>query len=188
VRAEEFVRVLRGEREHHRRLLILGALLAKETGLGTEGMTIVGGSALEIYTQGDYVSGDADIVAESEKALTTALQAWEFRRDRMYWVHPEFKDLFVQFVGRYNSGSQSLTRIVDTPYGSVRLGSIEDIVVKRLVGARHWDRSDMFAEAEVAVRRYGGEMDWSYVETQAKREGVLDLVQRIRERASPPTR
>ena len=188
MRTEEFSRILHGEQEHHRRLLILGALLSKESGLGTEGMTVVGGSALEIYTQGDYVSGDADIVAESEKMLTDALQSWGFHREGMYWVHPEFRDLFVQFVGRYYSGSENLTRIVDTLYGSVRLGAIEDLVVKRLVGARHWDRPEMFAEAELAVRRFGREMDWKYVEAQAKKEGVVDLVERVRGRTGPSTR
>ncbi|MGC8554070.1 MAG: hypothetical protein ACP5NA_01045, partial [Candidatus Acidulodesulfobacterium sp.] len=41
---------------------------------------IVGGEALEIYTQGNYTTGDIDIITkESKKTLLTILEKWGFK-------------------------------------------------------------------------------------------------------------
>jgi hypothetical protein len=67
------------EKAHDRRIRLFSALLAKESGLGTEGLTVVGGSAIEIYTEGDYVSADIDLVVDSRPSVTAVLERWGFR-------------------------------------------------------------------------------------------------------------
>jgi hypothetical protein len=60
--AEEVEGLLLREAAPDRRLRAFAALLATESGLGTSGLTVVGDSAIEIYTNGAYVSGDIDFV------------------------------------------------------------------------------------------------------------------------------
>lgn len=83
---------------------------------------IVGGSAIEIYTGGLYVSGGVDLVGERD-ALIHTLEQWGFRRDGRLWSRPDLQ-LWVDPVGRYNAGDARKLREVSTPYGSVRLASV----------------------------------------------------------------
>ena len=62
--AEEFRRAVRAEVEPYLQIRAFAAMLATETGLGPAGVTVVGGSALEIYTTGDYVSDDVGLIVE----------------------------------------------------------------------------------------------------------------------------
>ncbi len=156
-------------------------MLASETGLGADGLTVVGGSALEIYTTGDYVSADVDLVAEDPKRVAEVLRSWGFTSKGMYWTSPDFRPS-VQIVGKYDSGSRRLSQVVTTGYGSVRLAAVEDIVVKRLIEARHWRRPEAMAEAMLAVSRYGAELDWKYINFTANKDGVADLALDLRRR------
>ena len=100
----------------------------------------------------------------------------------MYWQRPDLKPV-VQIVGQYDSGSRRRNQIVSTRYGQVRLGSIEDIIWKRVVEARYWRRPKALDEAMLAVRRYGNRLDWDYIGFHAKRNGVEDLIADLRREA-----
>lgn len=74
----EAARLVLAERAPDLRLRILTALLSAESGLGPERRMVVGGSAIEIYAGGSYVSGDVDYVTDSracrESASTLAVR------------------------------------------------------------------------------------------------------------------
>jgi len=176
---EEFRAMLAAEKEPYRRTQALGALLARESGLGTDRLTIVGGSALEVYTTGDYTSRDVDILAEDPARVEAVLRSWGFRKVGMYWENPEFGST-VQIVGRYDSGSRSRNQIVSTRYGQGRLASMEDIIWKRVYEARGWNRPAALVEAALLVRRYADRLDWEYIEKQGRANGVEDLVADLR--------
>lgn len=172
---DEFRAMLKAEREPYLRDRAFGALLAKESGLGDERMTIVGGSALEIYTTGDYVSDDIDIVAEDVAKVEDVLRSWGFQKKGKYWEHPDFTKS-VQIVGRHDSGSRQRNVIVSTKYGALRLASMEDIIWKRTYEARGWNRPAALDEAALLVRRFFDRLDWEYISRRAAENGVEDLV------------
>ena len=182
---EDLTAILAGETEPHRKLATFGALLTRESGLGTEGLTIVGGSALEIYTTGDYVSGDIDIVAERPEKVEEVLQSWGFTKEEIYWQHRDL-GLVVQIVGRYDSGSRTLNQIVAIPYGRLRLGSMEDLVWKRVYESRGWNRPVALDEAMLLALRYSDRLDWEYLERKAKENGVEDLMADLRRVSTIP--
>jgi hypothetical protein len=182
VNAEEFGAAVRSERTEARMIRAFAALLGRESGLGSEGLTVVGGSALEIYTEGAYVSQDVDLLAEGRVQVEKVLRRWGFRSKGVCWVGSALP-LSVQIVGRYDSGSRPRNRILSTRYGQVRLASLEDIVVKRLIEARHWNRREALAEAALSAERVGARMDWEYAEFIAKRYGVSDLAADLRRRS-----
>jgi len=179
VTVEDFRAMLRGESEPYLRDRAFGALLAKESGLGSSRMTIVGGSALEIYTTGEYVSQDIDVIAEDTEKVETVLQSWGFRKKGMYWENPDFAKS-VHIVGRFDSGSRERNVIVSTKYGELRLASMEDIVWKRTYEARGWNRPEALDEAALLVRRYFDRLDWEYILQRAKENGVEDLASDLR--------
>jgi hypothetical protein len=171
--------MVRAEKKPHLRDRAFGALLAKESGLGSDRMAIVGGSALEIYTTGDYVSQDIDIIAEDIPKVEAVLRTWGFRKKGMYWENPVYAKS-VQIVGRFDSGSRQRNVVVSTKYGPIRLASMEDIIWKRTYEARGWNRPEALDEAALLVRRFSDRLDWEYISRKAKENGVDDLVSDLR--------
>ena len=159
-----------------KRMRAFAALLARESGLGEDGLTVVGGSALEIYTEGDYTSQDIDLLVEDRERAESVLRRWGFVRDGMYWVGSPMKES-IQIVGRYDSGSPSHNTFVMTMYGRLRLGSMEDLIWHRLYEARApgWKGPPALAEAKLLSHRYHGQLDWPYILKKASENGVEDL-------------
>jgi len=179
--ADDVRRILLAERKPDKRLRLFGALLSGESGLGISGLTIVGGSAIELYTGGAYVSGDIDVIVSDRKPVEQVLRSWGFKDEGKLWTNDEL-GLFVDLMQRDLTGSSTLTRVIETSYGPLRLGAIEDLILKRVLEARYWAQKNALAQAILLVTRYGRELDWEYIDFKAKREQIQDLVQELRKR------
>ena len=180
--ALEVEELLLSEGSPDRRLRAFAALLADESGLGTSGLTVVGGSAIEIYTNGAYVSGDIDLIVADPAKVKRVLRIWRFKDEGKLWTHPKL-GLFVDLVGTENNGSNRLTRIVQTQYGSVRLGAVEDLIIKRLVEVRYWGQKPALAQAILLTRQYGADLDWDYIAFFSRDNRIDDLVLELRRRS-----
>jgi hypothetical protein len=167
------------------RVLYFAALLARESGLGSAGLIVVGGSAIEIYTRGGYASGDIDIVADRAKVLRV-LKAWNFHKGGRVWHQDEWK-LVVDIVREEYHGDPYRTRVVQTPYGGVRVEGLEDSMVKRLVSARYWQIPGDMGHALLLATQYEAVIDWDYAEELAKNEDVTDLLANLRRRIAQKT-
>jgi hypothetical protein len=171
------------ETAHDRRLRIFSALLARESGLGTTGMTVVGGSAIEIYTEGEYVSADLDLVVDSRPRVTDVLKKWGFRDEGKGWSKAEWA-LFVDAMQQPDSGSRRLSQIIATSVGSFRITGVEDLILRRVRESIAWqDRQVAFAHAILLAERFGSNLDWDYLKFYAGREGWEKLLAELRRRA-----
>src|SRR3990170_5879733 len=160
--------------------LYFSALLAKAAAIPTDEFFVVGGSAIEIYTVGEYTSGDLDIVSSQNERLRTVLKSWNFQRDGRIWVNAELG--LVVDLNRYPyAGDIEKTTIVTTPYGSIRLSAIEDLLVKRLASAKFWKQKDDFDHAKLLTVEFWDRIDWAYLERFASEKEVSDLLARLRE-------
>ena len=61
----------------YERVLRIGALLSVAT---KEPAIIVGGSAIEVYLTGSYVSGDIDVVVDRRSEAIKVVESWGFVR------------------------------------------------------------------------------------------------------------
>ena len=175
-------RILEAETAPDRRLRIFAALLGSESGLGTQGLTVVGGSAIEIYTNGAYVSGDIDLVVSNRVPVCEVLRRWGFKDEGKLWVKDRL-GLFVDLLGPYESGSRRLTRIVQTKFGDIRLAAVEDLLLKRLREARYWKQRPALAQAVLLLRIAGSDLDWEYIAFFAQRDAIEDLVKFVRKQS-----
>lgn len=167
------------ELEPDRRLRIFSALLAAESGLGVDGLMIVGGSAIEIYTGGAYVSGDVDYVTDSRSAVARALATWKFK-DEGKWFSKKEWSLFLDVMETRVTGSRRLSRVIVTKVGPFRIAAIEDLLIKRVREAVNWqDREEAFDQA-VLLARHADQVDWDYIEFYAKDEGWLRQLAELR--------
>jgi len=165
-------RLLIAESAHDRRTRIFCGLLATDSGLGTTGMTVVGGSAIEIYTEGDYVSRDLDLVVDSRAKVAAVLSRWGFKDEGKLWSKQAW-DLYPDVMEQKPSGSWRLTQIVSTPLGSFRISGVEDLIVRRVRESIAWQhREEAFAQAVLLARHSGKDrVDWDYIDFFATREG-----------------
>lgn len=162
-------------------------MLRVDVGLDSDALIVVGGSAAEVYTRAAYASGDLDIVG-SRDALVPVLLEWGFRKSsRQLWAHQEWKIVvdLVKELYRYN-GSRERTRLITTPYSSMRVEAIEDSIVRRLIQAKHWQVRGDFDWAVALADLEAASIDWSYAEAYAKSELVADLLAEVRKRVPPP--
>ncbi len=173
----EIERILGSEISPPRRILFLGALLAQET---ESEVIVVGGSAIEVYTEGGYASGDIDLVAPRVR-IQTALKKWGFKETGRIWIHRRL-GLAVDTVGDHYSGDISRTREIVTPYGRVRVAAMEDLILRRLAAIKHWRRKDELKEVNLLLAGYADVVDWDYLSTRAGAEDVLDLLNDLRGR------
>ena len=180
---QEVGRVLAKTRASHDRILYFCALLASES---QSDVVIVGGSAIEIYTRGGYVSGDIDIRAD-KASVHRVLARWNFKDEGRLWIRSDWR-LAIDVVGDKYSGDPYRATTISTPYGPVRIAVVEDVFVKRLASAKHWKVQAALKEAEFLWKDYRGTMDIQYLERQAKAYDVVDLLEEFRRGSTSPRR
>jgi hypothetical protein len=133
----------------------------------------VGGSALELYTSGAYVTGDLDFVGSATPAIHAALVGAGFVRSGRHWVHEEAR-VFVEFP----SSDLGTQQAIEATFGrtKVRLLSPEDLVVDRLAAARFWDSPVDLQNARLLLRSLRGDLDRVRLRRNARSAQVLETL------------
>lgn len=168
--AEQVASILEGVEQADRRIVFFAALLRKEAGLGPDDLVVVGGSAMQIYTEGAYVSGDIDVCAPRD-AIAAVLKRWGFKKPGREWARVDWK-IVLNVVGPWVSGSMQLSRVVDTPYGPVRVGAIEDLILGRLALVKFWNEPAEYRNARLLAMLPG--LDWGYLSRRAAQERLTE--------------
>lgn len=169
---KEFERRLGRVRRTDERFAVFGALLAMASRLGDR-LVIVGGSAITIYTNGEYVSGDLDVVGGRTK-IVPVLRRWGFHFDGRYWRRDDFGLAVEPGRTRYFGNVRRLARF-ETTVGPVRLAAPEDLILRHLVYAKgeHGVRSrKAIDEAVLLWKRFEASIDRAYLEQEVRDERV----------------
>jgi hypothetical protein len=174
----EFDQIVRRATTQEMRVAWFGALLSRAT---ESAIVIVGGSAIQIYTEGRYVSQDIDVVGPKGR-ISSTLRRWGFKHEsgrsrRTYWVKRPVG--LVDLVGTSLKSNLPI-RTLQTPYGSVSLGPLEDLITRRLMRAGREQSKELFQEAVLLASRYNDTLDWDYIQADAKYEHVTPLYEQLR--------
>lgn len=180
---EEVVEKLRASRSPTERRLHFAALLAKAGEASTDEFIVVGGSAIEIYTSGQYTSGDIDIVLSPPRSVAKVLQEWRFKQQGRIW-HSDELGIVLDFVKPPYTYDVSKTQVLVTPYGAVRIAAIEDLFIKRLISAKWWREPGDLEHAKMLAVLYRDRIDWKYVEDLAIKFEVEDVLSDLRKALS----
>lgn len=132
-------------------------------------LVVVGGSAIELLTEGAYASGDLDLCHTGQATLPLRL-----RQEIMGLLGAkggprnwEVAGMFVDLLGAVESFSRTPFRRLEGPYGPVLLMKPEDLLVERVLVSVYPEK-DTVAEAcarELAALALKGalQMDWNEV-------------------------
>jgi hypothetical protein len=144
---------------------------------------VVGGEALEIYSQGNYTTGDIDLKAPLE-ALDKVLKELGFIKTKSYGNKD--LDIFVEYQGAgLDEGpeAEKRTRLIPIEGKMVRVISIEDLMVDRLNAAKWWNDQDskIWARFLYYLGRKLKDIDIDYLKKQAEKAEVSDKLYEIEE-------
>ncbi len=174
---EEVERILAADPSPDQRILNFAALLERDC--GTE-IIVVGGSAIEVHRRGKYHSDDLDLRGD-RAAIRRVLTRWGFRNAGKIWLREDWK-IAVDVVGTKYTGDPYRAVRIETPYGPVRVAAVEDLIIKRLAAAKHWQVKSAVEEAALLWRDYWDRIDFEYLNRQAKTYEVVDILADFRER------
>lgn len=167
-----------------RRALFVGLLSREVEKLCDKSPIVVGGQALEIYTQGGYTTGDIYLKGPKD-CIETVLKGWNFQKKTNLWFNPEL-DIYIDGLGEtLEEGPEAEARtntIVLDEALKIRVLSIEDLIIDRLNTAKWWNDTDSLMWAEVLVRvkeATGQALDIDYLRKRAKEEELEVFLKKI---------
>lgn len=132
-------------------------------------LVVVGGSAVEFYTEGGYMSGDIDFCRYRSRPIPLRL-AQEIMAKLGATGGPrswQVLGLFVDMLGYLENESTSAKRTLETPFGPIELIPPELALVERVLGAYYPVRSeeaDAVARKMMAASLKDSTFDWSEAE------------------------
>ena len=132
-------------------------------------LVVVGGSAVEFYTEGGYMSGDIDFCRKTLKAVPPRLMQEIAERlggkglGRNWLIC----GLYVDILGLLETETALPERIVETPYGPVQLIPPEMALVERILYAEQ-DRECVPSARQMMVAALNdASFDWTEAERLA---------------------
>ncbi|MFQ5975945.1 MAG: hypothetical protein ACE5J5_06505 [Candidatus Hydrothermarchaeales archaeon] len=150
-----------------RKYEVFGEISSKVKG---EKPILVGGSAVEFYTQGAYKSLDLDVIAK-QGALEPVLKSMGFKKSGRHWYT---EDVSLEIVSSY---TKLRTKNMKIGESEMRIISVEDIIVDRLNACKHWDSSLDCEQATYLLAGYWDVSDRDYLRKRAGEEKVLDTLE-----------
>jgi len=175
---DQVIEELKKARSATERRIHFAALLAKAGGVSADDFIVVGGSAIEFYTSGQYTSGDIDVVTTAPIDWVSILRAWNFEKQGRIWYSSAL-GIVVDFVKPPYTYDVTRTQVLVTPHGSLRVAAIEDLLVKRLISAKFWRTPGDIEHAKLLAVAHRDRIDWDYVHELAERFEVADVLSNL---------
>ncbi len=137
-------------------------------------LVVVGGSAIEFYTEGAYTSGDVDLcISHARQPLTIRM-----RQELMGLLGGkggprswQVAGGFVDILGAFEGFAATPVRKIRGPYGEVAVGPAEELIVERILVAKYPQEYPPALECAqklvAAALRCEVELDWNEVKRLA---------------------
>ena len=134
-------------------------------------LVVVGGSAVEFYTEGGYMSGDIDFCRKTLKAVPPRLmqEIAESLGGKGLGRNWLVCGLYVDLLGVLETESTLPERTLETPYGTVRILPPELALVERVLYAEQDAECVASARQMMAAALADDSFDW----TEARRLAAL---------------
>jgi len=132
-------------------------------------LVVVGGSAVEFYTEGGYMSGDIDFCRKSLKAVPPRLmqEIAESLGGKGLGRNWLVCGLYVDLLGVLESETTLPERVLETPYGAIKVLPPELALVERILYAEQDAECVASARQMMAAALADKRFDWGEAERLA---------------------
>ncbi len=165
--------------------IVLAAFLSRLFGQKDVALTVVGGAAVQFYTQGDYVTYDLDSIlqGDTKEIIESIMTRLGFNRTTNYrhFEHASF-GFTVEFPpSPVCVGSRVINQVnnINTEEGLVRVIKLEDIIVDRIIAAVEWRDEPSLGQAKLLWIKNKKQIDLDYLSDFAKKEGYLQTLREV---------
>lgn len=143
---------------------------------------LVGGGAVELYTQSALNTGDFDLVSSQQTVLEETMAQHGFIRPKgaglslRGWIHPDLKLGFEVVGSRLLDGlaDNDFLRVIEIgDHGAVAVISVEDLIADRMGQFASGSANEMFAQAKALFKLSKG-LDRAYMERRIREETAQD--------------
>ena len=165
---------LRGRPRDERKMVFVG-VLNKHLPEGREAV-LVGGALVEFYTSGSYVTGDLDIVGNRD-GIMPLLESAGFTKSARTWWNTDL-ELVVDIVGRDLRKTEDVVRVEFAGF-TIPTVSLEDLIVDRLLAAKHWKSRTDWEQAILLLRAHASRVDTSALKRKAQLNDVADWLKHL---------
>ena len=165
--------------------LSLAALLASLFKNHDIPLTVVGGAAVQFYTNATFVTFDLDVIlfGDTTEIIEQVMAPLGFKRTTMYrhFEHPdlpfvvEFPPAPIQVGSRYIS-DVNIIKLDDKP---VRVIKIEDIIMDRIIAGVEWKDEASLQQAKLLWQKNHQRIDKKYLTDFATKEGYPETLQQL---------
>lgn len=139
---------------------------------------VVGGSAIEFYTEGIYSSYDIDLIGPRRLIGKILEEEFGFKPSGRHWINEEI-ELFVEIPNSYLTGDKSKITTIKIKDLVVYLLGLEDLILDRIRACIHWKSLTDCEQAKFLLKEYQSRLDLEYLEKKAKEEGELRVLKRL---------
>ena len=160
------------------KVMYFTALLTRELDKYAIIPVIVGGGALEFYTQGSYMTLDIDLVVPGRDKAKRVLEEMGFRRatGEKSWYNDEL-ELSVEIPGDTLAGSMERIVTVEVEEGlTAFVIGVEDLIIDRLNAYKWWNSLNDGQWAVAIMYIHYDNVDFDYLKKRAKEEAISDVI------------
>ncbi len=155
------------------RAITIAAIVAEALRSIDQDPILVGGAAVEFYTQGGYSTADIDMITEGGPELVKIMEELGFEKIGKDFLHPALK-IYIEFPGRSLGPSEKFSAIKIGPR-HLRIISVEDLIVDRLCAYKFW--KSVLDGVNAMLLLEIGEVETARLQQRAKEEDVLDALE-----------
>jgi hypothetical protein len=168
------IEMLAGESQHKKMLGVV-AILTELTAEHQIFPCIVGGFAVELYTQNSYSTADIDIIFSRRDIANTLLLDLGFEKEGKSWYHPKLEvSIEIPNDMLEDADNDKITILKMENDRKVYVIGIEDIILDRLRACIHWKSTDDCEWAFRLFKTHFDHLDLNYMKQSAERDKTLD--------------
>lgn len=167
------------------KVMLFTAVLTKELDAYGIRPILVGGAALEFYTQGSYMTLDVDLVIRGREQAQKVLSAMGFNRGpgEKSWYNEDL-ELSVEIPDDTLAGSMERLTIVELEDDlTVYVIGIEDLIIDRLNAYKWWKSLSDGEWATATMVIHYQDLDFEYLNLRSKEELIDDVLMETIEKA-----
>ena len=174
---KSFIAKVRKEPNELRRKMLLLGYVSSQLEKKKQSVFLVGGQAVETYTAGQFPTGDIDVTTSDSPTMQKVLKSLGFEEIGMIWLNKKLGIAF-HIVGYLAPEKPGTIRV--GPY-KVRIIGVEELILDRLSAAKFWNIPADYEKAKVLYDNFKKQTDIDYLEENAKKKKVEDLLLRVTE-------